>query len=147
MGTFAACDKPNNTNDQEMMGGPDGLPAVQIEATVMPPNNLAFQINIPAGHHAYLNSGKENNFIPISFDWQALITKGILDAAPKSIQSPAGDLDTENQVHVLRGSVSYLFHSSANDKLKGESIAIESQLCNDQSGVCYRPAKQNITIE
>ncbi len=38
-------------------------------------NKIIIKVQIPKDHHAYLDAGKDNNLIPIQFDWNEFLQK------------------------------------------------------------------------
>lgn len=125
----------------------DSLPTVKILHTLQT-NQISFRIEIPANHHAYLDSGKENNLIPIQFDWSNLIQNKIILKEPELLQKPKGEFDQEVQATVLRGSDEFIFQipEEARNHLKNQSIRIKVQICNEVTGICYRPVTYTIPL-
>ncbi len=113
-------------------------------------DKINIKIQIPRDHHAYLDSGKDNNLIPIQFDWNEFLQKKILPKEPNLIVSPEGEWDTEVQATVLRNTGMYEFQIDKNlnkDKLKEAYLKIKIQICNEISGICYRPQIYEVKIQ
>ncbi|MCB1319210.1 MAG: hypothetical protein KDK34_03095, partial [Leptospiraceae bacterium] len=109
-------------------------------------NTIAVQVRVPANHHAYLDAGRDGVLIPISFDWQPLIDAALLRTAPSQVTKPDGSPDDEIGATVLRGAGEFVFETAQADRLDGMSVRVRSQLCNDETGVCYRPTWQEVAL-
>lgn len=121
------------------------LPSVKIHHQIKT-NQILFRIEVPDHHHAYLDSGKENNLIPIQFDWSGLIQNQILTKEPELLSKPKGEFDNEVQATVLKGSDVFIFRipEEAVDQLKNQKVNIKVQICNEITGICYRPVVYTI---
>jgi hypothetical protein len=108
-------------------------------------NTLKISIEVPANHHAYLDAGKDGAFIPITFDWQALVESSAISRSPVVKSSPAGVYDSESGAKLLRNSGIFTFEG--NEKLAGKSFQVRSQICDDIKGICYRPTTQSVEIQ
>ncbi len=122
------------------------VPQATISATMADKNVLEVRIQIPAGHHAYLNRGDENNLIPVEFFWDDLLAKKLLSTPPRKLSVPAGERDEEFKAQVLRNEGVYTFQLPADRSLKGEALRIRYQICNEAKGICYRPTNANVLI-
>jgi len=123
-----------------------GEPEAIMNATVNG-NKLSIRIVIPPQHHAYLDKGKEGNYIPVSFNWAALIKDGSLKKEPTMISAPKGEFEKVASAKVLRGEGIFIFESVEIPSLKGKSIKVKSQICDDIKGVCYRPSIKDVKIQ
>lgn len=134
------CSKGKDTKEEVL---PDAKISHSLEDT-----KLFFKIEIPKDHHAYLDSGKENNLIPIQFDWQDLIQKQILKEEPKLLAKPIGEYDKEVQATVLRNIGEYTFQitNEEKEKIKNQIVQIKIQICNEVTGICYRPKNYKVQL-
>ncbi|MCS7205317.1 MAG: protein-disulfide reductase DsbD family protein [Leptospiraceae bacterium] len=119
---------------------PTGIPEPKIIVQTSQ-NQIKFSIEIPKDHHAYLDSGKENSLIPIQFDWKDMIQNQILPKEPRMIAKPLGVYDKEYEATVLRGQGEFLFElpEGVSENIKGQKVYIKIQICNEVTGICYRP--------
>lgn len=134
------CSKSKNAKEEV-------LPEAKIYHSVED-TKIIFKIEIPKDHHAYLDSGKENNLIPIQFDWQDLIQKQILKEEPKVLAKPKGEYDKEVQATVLRNIGEYAFQitNEEKEKIKNQIVQIKIQICNEVTGICFRPKIYKIQL-
>lgn len=108
---------------------------------------IAITVTIPRDHHAYLDSGKENNLIPIQFQWKELVQNNILTQEPELVAKPEGVYDKTFEATVLRDSGVFVFRFSDDlQKLKNQTLNIRVQMCNDVTGICYRPKTYKISL-
>ncbi|MFI3195096.1 MAG: cytochrome c biogenesis protein CcdA [Methylococcaceae bacterium] len=111
------------------------------------PAQYQISLSIPQDHHAYLNAGDENIYIPVSFDTDAQLP--IMGLTIQSLQPPAGNYDDLVKAQVLRGRGEFVFTlTQTGDKPiqhHQQPLAVKYQLCNDLTHVCYRP--QTVRLE
>lgn len=134
---------------EESAANTPSVPSAVVTASTAPQNDrLIFKVTVPHGHHAYLNSGDEGNLIPVTFFWESLIENGVLRGKPMQISSPKGVRDEEVQALVLRGTGAYEFQivKTAAEKLKGLSLKVRTQVCDESRGICYRPRTDEVMI-
>jgi len=124
-----------------------GVPRAEIEAIKNSKNKVQITITIPPGHHAYLDSGKEGNLLPILFDWKPSLEKNILKATPSVISAPPGVYDDLSKAKVLRGSGNYLFELPGEGFPDQTEFRVRTQICEEVIGQCYSPVFQNIKIK
>ncbi|MFN3603299.1 MAG: hypothetical protein ACK4UJ_01175 [Leptonema sp. (in: bacteria)] len=107
---------------------------------------LKFIIEIPKDHHAYLDSGKDNSLIPIQFNWNPLVQNKILTKEPKLLSKPSGEYDEEVRATVLRKKGEFVFFLPEEEinKIKDQSIFIKVQICNEVTGICFRPKEYEV---
>lgn len=122
-----------------------GIPAASVQARAGI-GQIKIKVEIPANHHAYLDSGPEELFIPLSFNWASLLKEKQIAKKPEKIQAPKGERE-KSGVHVLRGMGDFIFAVPESMKLQGKTIKVRTQLCDDIQGVCYRPQQSEITIQ
>jgi thiol:disulfide interchange protein DsbD len=116
---------------------------VKTRVAVLP---AQFQIlfTIPPEHHAYLDKGDEQMFIPISFDSNNALSAAGLKI--DDITKPAGVYDSEVKATVLRGKGEFnLTISGAKTPPEKIALAVKYQICNDITHQCYRP--QTVSVE
>ncbi|GIX41154.1 MAG: hypothetical protein KatS3mg129_0887 [Leptospiraceae bacterium] len=126
----------------------DIIPEPKIKAQVEN-DILKVIIQLPKNHHAYLDKGKDGMLIPITFDWSDFIEKNILSQEPTLITKPKGEYDDEVKATVLRGDGIFEFQlpdSLLSETLKKGNLKIKIQICNETSGICYRPKIYNINF-
>ncbi|MCB1325137.1 MAG: hypothetical protein KDK35_07925 [Leptospiraceae bacterium] len=134
------CDR-SGTPSQEMA---EERPRAQFVAQQAGPDTIQVTVDIPPGHHAYLDSGDRGNLVPISFDWSAV--SEVLPATPSLEQVPEGDRDEDVGARVLRGQSRFVFAVPDAQALKGSQIQVTSQICDEEVGLCYRPEQNELTI-
>ncbi|MBX7058507.1 MAG: hypothetical protein K1X75_10620 [Leptospirales bacterium] len=116
-------------------------PEARISAHLRGTNQLAVTITVPPRYHAYLDAGDGNALIPVSFDWSA---SGL---QPKPLSSPEGERDETVQARVLRGRSEFVFAADNAATASGRSVRVQTQICNEERGICYRPRWQDALIQ
>jgi len=126
----------------------------KAELTLVPLNNgqwpaeFSLVLSVPNDHHAYLDAGQENIYLPIAIDSEAELSAAGLKIT--HLQKPEGVFDDAVKATVLRGQGEFTFSiepsgarppSSPADKL-----SVSYQLCNDLTHVCYRPQTAPIDL-
>jgi thiol:disulfide interchange protein DsbD len=110
-----------------------------INATAWPAQ-YAITLAVPKDHHAYLDKGSENIYIPVAFDTDAkLASSGI---SISKLEKPTGVYDAEVKANVLREQGEFIVTLVQTGKAAvaaNVGVAIEYQLCNDVTHVCFRP--------
>ena len=122
----------------------DERPHAQFVAQQAGPDQIQITVEIPPGHHAYLDSGDRGNLVPISFDWSAV--SEILPAGPTMEHMPDGARDEDVGARVVRGQSRFVFHVPDAQALQGTRIQVTSQICDEEIGLCYRPEQNDLTI-
>jgi len=114
------------------------------------PAEFQVKLQIPEGHHAYLDKGLDNIYIPIAFDpSQKLAGTGL---AITHVQAPTGIYDDQVKATVLRQAGDFHLELTAKQAQQLETNAanleVRYQLCSDVSHVCFRPqtAQVNLTL-
>ncbi len=115
-------------------------PHPEVSARVLGETGLEVLVAVPPGHHAYLDRGDMEALIPISFDWAQT------GASPTLSARPDGERDETVGATVLRGAGRFVFESAASAALRGKTVRVQSQICNEEKGVCYRPTVQEIEL-
>jgi thioredoxin:protein disulfide reductase len=104
------------------------------------PTQYKITLTVPKDHHAYLDTGAENIYLPVAFDSEAKLA----DAGIKidKIQKPAGVYDADVKATVLREQGDFIVTLAQTGKTAvaaNTGVAIDYQLCNDVTHVCFRP--------
>ena len=105
------------------------------------PAQYEIALTIPEQHHAYLDKGDEQLFIPITFDTtQSLVNAGF---SIERLEKPTGVYDNDVKATVLRGTGKfYLTLSASAQQLPSANslpMSIKYQICNDITKQCFRP--------
>jgi thiol:disulfide interchange protein DsbD len=110
------------------------------------PAEYTIEITPPQDHHAYLNTGDEHSFIPITLDADQHLANAGLSLT--LLQQPKGHYDELVKAQVLRAKDTYRFSLIATKTIAfiDISLAIKYQLCNDITHVCYRPKTSKISL-
>ena len=113
------------------------------------PAEFRLTLTVPNDHHAYLDAGQENIYIPIALDSKEALTAARLKIS--SLQKPAGVFDGKVKATVLRGQGEFTFSLTPLDRQPPDrlvTLAVSYQLCNDLTHVCFRPqtAPINVTL-
>jgi thioredoxin:protein disulfide reductase len=104
------------------------------------PTQFKVILTVPKDHHAYLDAGAENIYLPIAFDAGAKLASVGLGIS--KIDKPAGVYDTEVKATVLRDQADFVVTLAQTGNLsitRNVEVAIDYQLCNDVTHVCFRP--------
>ena len=110
------------------------------------PAEYTIEITPPQDHHAYLNTGDEHSFIPITLDADQYLANAGLSLT--LLKQPKGHYDELVKAQVLRAKDTYRFSLMATKTITfiETSLAIKYQLCNDLTHVCYRPKTNKISL-
>ncbi|MEQ1527980.1 MAG: cytochrome c biogenesis protein CcdA [Methylococcales bacterium] len=104
------------------------------------PLQLQLNFTVPKDHHAYLDKGVENIYIPIRIDpKQKLAETGL---TIKQLQAPTGRFDKDVKASVLRDTGLFVLELSKPTAPRNPgniAVDVNYQLCSDVSHVCYRP--------
>ena len=106
-----------------------------------------FEINftVPTEHHAYLDKGDEQMYIPITFDANgALAGTGLkID----DLKKPEGVYDAEVKATVLRDTGKFNLTLSGSANVATFPLAVKYQICNDVTHQCFRPQTVSIDLK
>lgn len=108
--------------------------------------DLSFRISVevPEGHHAYIDKGDDGFLIPFSFSFPGLEEAGI---AVEMTSAPLGVRDPRVRAQVLRGQADFSFRLvPAPQPPAGATAGLRYQICNDVSGICYPPKVVSIPV-
>jgi thiol:disulfide interchange protein DsbD len=114
------------------------------------PAEFKIILDVPIDHHAYLDKGDENIYIPVTIDPSNKLATSQLKI--DSLQSPVGVRDEEVKASVLRGQGEFklsLVPLSSKPLISNAlEMDVNYQLCNDITHVCFRPqtAKVGLTL-
>lgn len=120
------------------------LPQPSFSAAISD-GRLNVTITVPDRHHAYLDSGREGNLIPVTFDWKSWTGEGL--AEPEPAGRPEGVIDEESGARILRGKGVFSFNLPADQAKQLKNFRVRVQICDEVKGVCYRPAWYDVTPE
>ncbi len=106
-----------------------------------------FQINftVPSEHHAYLDKGDEQMYIPITFDANGALAGTGLKI--EKLDKPVGVYDAEVKATVLRGTGEFNLTLSGSANLATFPLAVKYQICNDITHVCFRPQTVSVDLK
>ena len=106
---------------------------------------LSFRIavEVPAGHHGYIDKGDDGFLIPFSFSFPDLEETGVVEMT----SAPRGVRDKKVRAQVLRGRGDFAFRLvPAPRPASGATASLRYQICNDVTGICYPPAVLRIPV-
>ena len=106
-----------------------------------------YQINftVPPEHHAYLDKGDEQMYIPITFDGNGALAGGGLKI--EKLDKPLGVYDSEVKATVLRatGEFNLTLSGAANTAIF--PLSVKYQICNDTTKQCFRPQTVSVDLK
>lgn len=112
------------------------------------PAEYRLTLNVPQDHHAYLDKGDENIYIPVAIDPKEKLAASKLKLAV--LQKPLGIYDSEVKAKVLRGQGDFILSLTPVEVKPTESnplmIDVSYQLCNDMTHVCFRPQTAQVSL-
>lgn len=103
------------------------------------PAQFQLTLKVPKDHHAYLDSGLDHVYIPITIDPKQKLTATGLGI--KLIKSPTGVFEQAVKATVLREAGVFVveLNQLSQQPITETALEISYQLCNDISHVCFRP--------
>jgi thiol:disulfide interchange protein DsbD len=112
------------------------------------PAQYRLTLSVPQDHHAYLDAGEANAYIPVKLDpYGTLASAGV---AISSLEKPAGEFDSSVKATVLRGQGGFVLAlmPAQPGAAPAPSAALEVtyQLCNDLTHVCFRPKTTQVAV-
>lgn len=113
------------------------VPAAEFTGRTLDDGRIQITAVVPDRHHAYLNSGDDGNLIPIFFQWDG--------PAPEPVTTPPGERDEDVKATVLRGQGVFVFQPGADGAPEG--VKVQSQVCDEDKGICYRPLWQDVSLK
>jgi hypothetical protein len=140
----------SSCTDGEGKSGPvSSVPKISVESGVDKSEGVVrFKVTVPPGHHAYTDAGDSGNLIPIQFFLENLSRELNIPVSetPALVSEPAGSRDEEFKARVLRGSALFSFKTGLAGKFSGKTVSVRSQICDERSGICYRPETIQVSI-
>ena len=131
-------------------GAGAGRPSITAEVVpgslVHDTGALSFRISVevPTGHHGYLDRGDDGFFIPFSFSFPDF--EGT-EVVAEMTSAPSGARDDGVRAHVLRGRGEFSFELvPVPGPGAGVTAMLRYQICNDVTERCYPPARLSILI-
>jgi thiol:disulfide interchange protein DsbD len=114
------------------------------------PADYQLTLTIPKDHHAYLDKGDENIYIPVTVDPEQKLAASQLTIA--KLQRPVGTYDNAAKATVLRDKGDFILSlaSLSPGSINSNSVALDIsyQMCNEITHNCFRPqtAQVNLTL-
>ncbi len=101
-------------------------------------------MEVPAGHHGYIDKGDDGFFIPFSFSFPGLEETGVV---VEITSAPPGVRDDKVRAQVLRGRADFAFRLvPAPRPAAGTTAGLRYQICNDVTDICYPPTVLRILV-
>ncbi len=109
------------------------------------PAQYQIDFTVPAEHHAYLDKGDEQMYIPITFDANG----GLAGAGLKidDLKKPAGVYEEAVKATVLRDTGEFLLTLSGSANGATFPLSVKYQLCNDVTHQCFRPQTVSVDLK
>jgi thioredoxin:protein disulfide reductase len=128
------------------------IPKADLNVTLLTPEKwpaaYKLTLTVPKDHHAYLDKGDENAYIPVEVDAKKKLAASRLTLA--DLQRPAGERDDVAKAVVLRNQGAFRFTVAplGNEPLTITTAALDVtyQLCNDITHVCFRPQTTQVEL-
>ena len=140
---------PAETVEAQVLGGGRGHPSLSAQVVAgslaRSTGELSFRIavEVPAGHHGYIDKGDDGFLIPFSFSFPDLEETGVVEMT----SAPRGVRDKKVRAQVLRGRGDFAFRLvPAPRPAAGATAGLRYQICNDVTGICYPPAVLRIPV-
>ena len=101
-------------------------------------------VEVPEGHHGYIDKGDDGFLIPFSFSFLGLEETGHV---VEMTSAPLGVRDDKVRAQVLRGHVDFAFRLlPAPQPATDVTAGLRYQICNDVTGICYPPMLLHIPV-
>jgi thioredoxin:protein disulfide reductase len=111
------------------------------------PAQYRLTLTIPKDHHAYLDTGDENIYIPVTVDPNSkLAASGLIIS---KLQKPTGVHDSLVKANVLRDKGDFtleLAQTKPSSSIKATNLEVTYQLCNELTNVCFRPQTMQLNL-
>ncbi len=128
------------------------IPKAELSVTPLNTNQWPAQyrltLTVPKDHHAYLDAGDENAYLPITADPNAKLADSGLSI--NKFEKPAGIHDSLVKATVLRdkGDFNLELAQTGSKPAVVNSAALELryQLCNELTNVCFRPQTTQVDL-
>lgn len=109
--------------------------------------NAVLILSVPSGHHAYAPAKENADFIPVSVTGLNGATYKLNVSYPKGVSRKYPGMD--HSVSAYEGTVKipikFVLPSSVKSGKLVLKAAVNSQVCSNQTGVCYPPKKQMLS--
>jgi DsbC/DsbD-like thiol-disulfide interchange protein len=135
---FATAQGPVNATGKLAVGQAAVKRGEAVKATII--------LEIPSGHHAYAPVG-ESDFIPVTVEGIKGSSYTVKAYFPKGDSKTYPGLDHAVMAYEGKVSIPVKFFIPANHKT-GKLVVkavVGSQVCSNQTGVCYAPKRQMVT--
>lgn len=126
-------------------------PNIQVDVntvnTATWPIQFKITLTVPKDHHAYLDAGTENIYLPVAFDANAKLAGAGIGIS--KIERPVGEYDGEAKATILREQGDFMVTLTQTGRLSTAAkveLAIDFQLCNDVTHVCFRPQHTQVWL-
>jgi thiol:disulfide interchange protein DsbD len=128
------------------------IPTADLSVTVLEsgqwPAEYRLTMTVPEDHHAYLDKGEGDIYIPVTIDPKGQLAVSQLTIA--SLLRPAGVYDSVVKATVLRGKSDFVLSLAPLDSgsVSNNTVALDVsyQLCNDITHVCFRPRTVQVSL-
>ncbi len=112
------------------------------------PAEYRLSLVVPKDHHAYLDKGDQNIYLPVEIDPEQKLAASQLVIV--NLQRPVGVYDNKVEATVLREQGDFLLSlaplGSAPVTIKTIALDVNYQLCNDITHVCFRPQTTQVSL-
>jgi thiol:disulfide interchange protein DsbD len=109
------------------------------------PAQFQIDFTVPAQHHAYLDKGDEQMYIPITFDVNGALAGAGLKI--DELKKPVGIYEAEVKATVLRDTGEFLLTLSGSANVATFPLAVKYQICNDVTHQCFRPQTTSVDLK
>ncbi len=112
------------------------------------PAQYRLTLTVPKDHHAYLDAGDENAYIPVTVDPDSKLAASGLTIS--KLQKPAGVHDSLVKATVLRDKGDFTLELAQTGSkpaiVNSASLELTYQLCNELTNVCFRPQTTQVDL-
>ena len=106
--------------------------------------SLRIAVEVPAGHHGYIDKGDDGFFIPFSFSFPDIEETGVV---VEMTSAPPGVRADKVRARVFRGRADFAFRLVPAPRPGALLEAgLRYQICNDATGICYPPKVLRIPV-
>ncbi|MDD5754473.1 MAG: cytochrome c biogenesis protein CcdA, partial [Methylococcales bacterium] len=109
------------------------------------PAHYKIDFTVPAEHHAYLDKGDEQMYIPITFDANGTLAGAGLKI--EKLDKPVGVYEEAVKATVLRDTGEFLLTLSGSANIATFPLSVKYQLCNDVTHQCFRPQIVSVDLK
>lgn len=112
------------------------------------PAEYRISLVVPKDHHAYLDKGDQNIYLPVEIDPEQKLAASQLVIV--NLQRPVGVYDNKVEATVLRdqGDFQLSLAPLSAEPVSTQTVALDVnyQLCNDITHVCFRPQTTQVSL-